>query len=1421
MCRGLVTNLSVYVDYYFSQSDSLLTEAENAFHASNMQFVTHNPVEGERRRSILPYQTNYIEWPDTCPSIADCTPARVNASTAALQYTNLLNTCIEASIVSVVGAACLAAGVNSIVGSYLTDSTGIPDSEISFLQGNGVGAPPPFSSCAMALSGGVGINGIAGCLAYVIQVENNLLYLVQNLQNQLIAQNNLVSQVIQQLQVFQGQALTIQSELTQQTQDLSAQNIVSQQAMYAQGLQNDLSGITDQALSDSETTQQQNNANLQALTQLSMVQAQNSNNRIEQQLNQINTFLNAEIDASIALVYKNLEAVLLTYQTEMLQNLNQLALQETSTTLQVQSNLNQINNVVNYLQFFIAQMGVIFADNARVMQDVVSELTGPGDLVLDMQNAYSLMALHGEDPFLISVGSPPLNLSVPTVLMVRNFSIALDQLCNDVTETCRSCTTPYQSGNTEWLTDVLTLIAESRILTWYVPNALDVNYPQYGDEVYINVLVGGTYYYLTNGGCTCTSGCPGLPTVPLCFRSSGTALPFRIQNYQTYLLHNANETIPVTGNAPANVFPDDQIYLRGTGSFEGYTVTPNFGASTGSTGLCFTPGLDTISESNTLLIALQANATLQALFSPLNLNTSVFFQTYLSADLMQGAGDCIVSNSSYNNTNSLNFNVVPTALSTHLNDTGIPLKRSARRDVPRGPDVKWPMEKPGTRLPEEDESRKRDILVYDKTAAPLCTQAALPGYFASQPNAPTVAQITSCTNIDPSCGLVVINQPSTAVFTRSSSYAAPTDVSYDFPSSQCIGYIPTSSATPAGGTPCMYTSVCYASSATSCIYYIGDIPLVTWNAHYYSYPAPFVSIPTGYDLYISFTTNSASGTTTFTTILSTYMTPDTIVVFDATVANVADGLSGYGFEAAESSGNCVNNAYRTGSTWLQCAPILNLFLKPWPQGNNVPYAQLCMQTTASSSLRFNCQNSVVGPPSGDITLPTVSSNIYPHVNLVYGNTQSGYDGVFLILPSTSTVPIGTAASTYRATQAFSSTAATQSIDPSYAIQMDYPSFFMQQCYLACGSVATQASCQTTNSMTCSWSFLVENGGNSCENNCPYNSTGLCAWTLSGNVTTQPAYSCSASYLGSLYTAITGNSPPSAAALCGQTFGYDRQLNHTAGIFTAVDFNYYLNVTSSLVCVWDYNLGCTNYDAGFSNSVQQWIPCELRNIQIQALQTNGQSGSCYNQQNTPQFGSKFGNGGYSYAERCAAIQNPNTNTLTCVTYSFDDAPSNTATGTGSYVTTNHTYPPVNPNYYAPALSATSGVAAALATFPGICYAPGVSCYMEPGAQYGLNPVTTPVTCLNAPGLYTTMNWYYEQSFNRSSIPYPCTDYTNEENPCECTLKTMINGIPQCQAGGVGSGGAACFPPCANYNNDSLGCINEQYPSALNVFPTDFW
>ena len=187
--------------------------------------------------------------------------------------------------------------------------------------------------------------------------------------------------------------------------------------MYAQGLQNDLIGITDQALSDSATTQQANTANLQALTQLSMVQAQNSNARIESQLNQLSTFVTTSVDTAVALVYTNMQSLLISYKAEILQDLNQLALQDTSSILQVQASLNKINGVISYLQYFVGQMGVIWSDNARVMGDVVSELTSSGDLPLHIFNAIEMMNQAGENPFVINIGVPPLNLSIPTTLM--------------------------------------------------------------------------------------------------------------------------------------------------------------------------------------------------------------------------------------------------------------------------------------------------------------------------------------------------------------------------------------------------------------------------------------------------------------------------------------------------------------------------------------------------------------------------------------------------------------------------------------------------------------------------------------------------------------------------------------------------------------------------------------------------------------------------------------------------------------------------------------------------------------------------------------------------------------------------------------------------------------------------------------------
>jgi len=434
-----------------------------------------------------------------------------------------------------IGTAMLGAGVSATVGVAINDKSGVSSASVAGIFPST--SDPGYLACNIVLQGGIGTNGLAGCLYQEFKVINGMEAQIQ-LTNQRITSLALIVQNVQ------SQVKAVILTVTQLTQSLqSALKVMAQQG-YTAALNAAAGQVNAQNIAESSTTQNQNNANLQQMIQQTQQSTQVANNAIQQAIQSLADQGSSEISLIARRLLQQMSAQVNAMQQTIQDELDAQVLQSNSVAAQIQSSINSILHTLQIITENYQLLNEQFTDAFRVLADVVSVISTVNTLTLDTYRALDLFInVKGELPLIKNWGTPPPNLHIPTKWAGRRLTLEMPRICNSVSGECRTCQSAFAPGN-PWQTTVLDQMEQDIIFTASIPTTIDLNFILKGDDGLLQSQdSNGVWRNLTYIGCSssCTAS-SSQPSLGLCFAPTNNPSSAVIMKMQSYAFYQASHT---------------------------------------------------------------------------------------------------------------------------------------------------------------------------------------------------------------------------------------------------------------------------------------------------------------------------------------------------------------------------------------------------------------------------------------------------------------------------------------------------------------------------------------------------------------------------------------------------------------------------------------------------------------------------------------------------------------------------------------------------------------------------------------------------------------------------------------------------------------------------------------------------------------
>ena len=400
------------------------------------------------------------------------------------------------------------------------------------------GGQQSFQACDFVASSGLGVSRLRGCLLTIINSVNLLEAQIKTTQEQV---QTLLEISTQQQANFNS----LTAQVTEINQNLATQASITAQAAYAQELTVAMVNTLASQQAVQAANQDQNNANILTTMQGLADGTAAMGINLQAEIEFMTDYQAAQLTLVEQQIYVNVYAAIANMQA-VLQSTNEgTTLDIASMSQQLQDQLNVIGNQIAFNNQQIEGLMELTGNLVRAYGDVVNNLATTGVLPLYVVAAYQQFEMEGLLPFVADYGIPIPIMDELYNYQTRNWTWTYPQICNVLTDLCRTCSTPITSA--AWYNATTQYYAENAVVTWGVSNINDYSYPQYSDTVLLQAQVNGQWYYLTTTcTVTCSANCPNFGSFSspaVCITNSlSSATQFIIQNYNTY----ESTTGPVT-----------------------------------------------------------------------------------------------------------------------------------------------------------------------------------------------------------------------------------------------------------------------------------------------------------------------------------------------------------------------------------------------------------------------------------------------------------------------------------------------------------------------------------------------------------------------------------------------------------------------------------------------------------------------------------------------------------------------------------------------------------------------------------------------------------------------------------------------------------------------------------------------------------
>jgi hypothetical protein len=443
-----------------------------------------------------------------------------------------------------VGFSVLGIGLGTTLGLLLTDNSYLEENEINKLLESG----PGWSQCETVIRPDIGSSGFKGCISRILEVLSYDWTQIDVLQRSVVNIQQAFNLIEQDMFQLTGRVTSLTSTTIQLTQQIQGVlNIQAQGAAIDQNTQFAISGLAAD-LAFTTTNADINFQNLQK--QIGLAQEEHDqqvaffNNNLQQFTRVTKASITLSMRTILARVGTSLSQMAALFESERQFDVLNTASQFTQIENQLTADLNTLQTVENQ----IAAQLQLNAAIVKGLRDVVNDATTLQQLPGDVHMSFDYVYTKYQKPFVLDIGNPPFDPTIPKAWDHRNYNVTVTQKCNNITGHCNSCTAIYE--NNDWQAAVYEKISTQAVVTFNVPTIANRNYVHLDDAVILQVLDdGGVWRNLTNNDILCSScvsqisNCPLLNQGVMCPNKVNATIDppgaadivvFRLQSYDRY-----------------------------------------------------------------------------------------------------------------------------------------------------------------------------------------------------------------------------------------------------------------------------------------------------------------------------------------------------------------------------------------------------------------------------------------------------------------------------------------------------------------------------------------------------------------------------------------------------------------------------------------------------------------------------------------------------------------------------------------------------------------------------------------------------------------------------------------------------------------------------------------------------------------------